>query len=601
MSTLIQAVDVQTFDKGDVIIRKGDVGTEMFVIKEGSVVCKTMSEDEQSTKQKIRNIDVALSAGDYFGERSLMYKEARAADVIATSNTTCYTIASNIFNMVLGSLKDILDNNMRITLLKSLDVFSNIPVAKLKLLAKALVPMEFEEDDEVICKGYKADHMYLIRNGTASLECSDGSMPLGPGECFGEEALLNNDVYGMTVSALDDLECLVLINSTLEELDIDLPEDCLARLRSASDSRYKNKSRGSRESFAASSSSFLRTSAIDFVGKGQVKNALFSPINVEGVHELTIGRTLGTGSFGRVKLAKHNESGRILALKILQKEAVRITHQERNVVNERKITSEISHPFILHLYGTFQDSNCLYMMLEFVVGGELFRLLHGDGTCHNTLSSQDTAFYAANVVSVYEYIHALDIVYRDLKPENVLISADGYLKIVDWGFAKKVIDKTYTTCGTPEYLAPELVQGTGHGKGVDYWSLGILIFEMLVGVTPYVGIDPDDTMEICRNIMNDSISFPVNFPPDAKGLIEGLCNKEVLTRFGCMCGGCDDIMNHPFFDGINWRELKNKKNEVPWKPLVKHCMDTSHFDDIYDDHPERIEEYSGNESIFSGF
>ena len=601
-STLAQAVEVQTFEKGQMIIRKGDVGEEMFVIKEGSVVCKVMNEDHAAVHDStIKTVDVTLSAGDYFGERALMFHEARAADVIATSSCTCYTIASNVFNMVLGSLKDILENNMRVTLLMSLDVFASIPKPKLNALAKALVPMEFEEDDEVICKGYTADHVFLIKSGSASLECNNGeTVVLSQGECFGEEALLSGDLYGMTVSAVDDLECLVLMSSTLQELEITLPGKCLARLKYASESRFNNKVQ-SRQSFGAGHlMEGLEEIRADF-GQEQEDEELFQPINIQGINEITTGRTLGTGSFGRVKVATHPESGQILALKILQKEAIRQTRQEKNIMNERFLTGKLRHPFILHLYGTFQDTNCLYMLLEIVMGGELFRLLHGDGTSENRLSIEDTAFYTANVVSVYEYIHADDIVYRDLKPENILISTDGYLKIVDWGFAKKVVDKTYTTCGTPEYLAPELVQGTGHGKGVDWWALGILIFEMLVGRTPYVGDNPDDTMAICRNIMNDEIEFPDDFNPEAMDLVEGLCTREELTRLGCMCGGSEQVKVHPFLESINWKKLKAKLIEAPWKPTVKDKMDVSNFDDIYDDEPEYIEVYSGDQEVFAEF
>ena len=202
---------------------------------------------------------------------------------------------------------------------------------------------------------------------------------------------------------------------------------------------------------------------------------------------------------------------------------------------------------------------------------------------------------------MYDYIHTDKIVYRDLKPENILIASDGYLKIVDWGFAKKVVDKTYTTCGTPEYLSPELVQGTGHGKGVDYWALGVLIYEMLVGKTPYVGYDPDDTMGICRNIMNDNIEYPPGFPENAQDLVEGLCTREVLARLGCMRGGCEDVKEHQFFENINWRELKQKKPTAPWTPPIKDSMDVSNFDDIYDDEPERIETYGGRQSFFKDF
>ncbi|GMH95150.1 hypothetical protein TL16_g13088 [Triparma laevis f. inornata] len=585
MSTLAQAVDVQRFQKGDMVVRKGDVGSEMFVIKEGSVVCKVHNGDgETDHNGNIKHVDIDLGPGKFFGERALMYHELRAADVLATRELVCYTISANVFNMVLGSLKDVLETNMRVTLLKSLDIFGSLDLAMLNKVAERLIPMEFDEEDEVICKGYRADHMFIIRTGNASLECSTGEdIVLGAGECFGEEALLKNDAYGTTVMAVNDLECLALMSQTLIDLDCRLPGQNIARLRVASDSRFKNMHKA-RQSFGAGN---LGMANMKIEEEEEEEEVLFKPINIKSIGELSCGRTLGTGSFGRVRIATHTASGQILALKALQKEAIRLTRQEKNIMSERELTASLKHPFILHLYGTYQDNDCLYMLLEIVMGGELFRLLHGDGSVENKLSSADTAFYAACVLSVYDYIHMMNIVYRDLKPENILIENTGYLKIVDWGFAKKVVDKTYTTCGTPEYLSPELVQGTGHGKGVDYWALGILIYEMLVGKTP--------------NIMNENIDYPRGFPEDAQDLVEGLCTREVLARLGCMRGGCEDVKEHTFFENINWRELKAKKPPAPWKPPIKDNMDVSNFDDIYDDEPEDIQAYGGRQSIFKAF
>ena len=175
-----------------------------------------------------------------------------------------------------------------------------------------------------------------------------------------------------------------------------------------------------------------------------------------GLHDLAVSRTLGCGSFGRVKVATHNESGTILALKILQKDTVVEMRQVKNIARERSIIAALAgHPNILQLYGTFQDADCLYMMLELVPGGELYRLMHGDGTEENRLSFSAARFYAAQVLTVYEHIHNRDIIYRDLKPENLLVTAEGYLKVIDWGFAKDLSgssdnNTTFTLCGTPE-------------------------------------------------------------------------------------------------------------------------------------------------------
>jgi protein kinase A len=183
-----------------------------------------------------------------------------------------------------------------------------------------------------------------------------------------------------------------------------------------------------------------------------------------------------------------------------------------------------NHPFILKLYSTFSDSNCIYFLLELVQGGELFSIIHGSGGC---LNSDFARFYAACITSGLAHLHDKKICYRDLKPENVLIDKEGYCKIVDFGFAKIVKDVTFTLCGTPEYLSPELVIGKGHHKGVDYWALGILIYEMLCGYSPFQDPKNQDQVAICKNILRMKVEFPSYMvDSDAKDLILKLLTKD---------------------------------------------------------------------------
>jgi len=173
------------------------------------------------------------------------------------------------------------------------------------------------------------------------------------------------------------------------------------------------------------------------------------------------------------------------------------------VCNEKALLSECSHPFILSLIRTFQDRDSLYMLLEFVQGGELFSIMQRKFR----FPMYPTFFYSACLVDVFEHLHGRHIVYRDLKPENVLIDRTGYLKLADFGFAKRIMDKSFTLCGTPEYLAPEVVLGTGHNKAVDYWGLGILIYEMLVGISPFADDYENDQHVLGNNIVNSELSY----------------------------------------------------------------------------------------------
>jgi serine/threonine protein kinase len=253
--------------------------------------------------------------------------------------------------------------------------------------------------------------------------------------------------------------------------------------------------------------------------------------------------------------------------------------QQTNIMNEKNILLECDHPFILKLYRTFKDKNCLYLMLELVPGGELFSLLHLKG---GSFENNDARFYGACASSALEYLHDKKIAYRDLKPENLMIDAQGYVKVVDFGFAKRVEDKTYTLCGTPEYLSPELVLGKGHNKAADNWATGVLLFEMLTGASPFADHANNDHMVICKNIVRGKIDFPKKVNDKAKDLIQRLLTRDVHLRLGSLKGGDAEIREHAWFKALDWNELVRKRIPAPWVPPIKDSLDTSCFDD-YDE------------------
>lgn len=195
------------------------------------------------------------------------------------------------------------------------------------------------------------------------------------------------------------------------------------------------------------------------------------------------------------------------------------------------------------------------------------------------------------MATVFEYLHSRSIVYRDLKPENLVLDAHGYLKVVDFGFAKKVSGRTYTLCGTPEYLAPETVQGKGHNKGVDYWALGILIFEMLCGYSPFADQQNNDQLTIYKNILRGNLQFPSTLrDAKAKDLIKRLLHPNSSQRYGCLKAGTNDIKRHSWFADLDWKALMAQKVEPPIKPRVRGKMDTSNFEDWGPD-TSRVEPY----------
>lgn len=298
--------------------------------------------------------------------------------------------------------------------------------------------------------------------------------------------------------------------------------------------------------------------------------------------QFDLGVTLGTGSFGRVRFVTHKPTGSYWAMKMLKKFEVIRLQQVDHMLSEKQILEVLDHPFIVKLAGTFQDKRYLYMILEYVVGGEFFTHLRKAGRFDNNAAK----FYGAQIVMIFDYLHKQDIIYRDLKPENLLLDKEGYIKITDFGFAKRVAFKTYTLCGTPEYIAPEVLLNKGHGKGVDWWTLGILVFEMLAGEPPFVD---DDPMGIYQQILAGKLTFPRYFDRNAKNLIKKLLTADLTKRYGCLKGAAEDIKKHKWFNSLDFTALYNRALSPPIVPRVKGETDTSNFDP-YPDSPEEAPE-----------
>ena len=283
-----------------------------------------------------------------------------------------------------------------------------------------------------------------------------------------------------------------------------------------------------------------------------------------------MGETLGTGSFGRVKIAKDKKTGEYVAMKIMKKAEILKSKQADHISNEIKILSMIDHPFVITFGGFTQDDRNLYLALELINGGELFTYLRGVGR----FPVDQARVYIAQIVLIFDYLHNKNIIYRDLKPENILIHKSGYLKLTDFGFAKIVEGRTYTLCGTPEYLAPEIILNKGHGKPVDWWTCGILLYEMIAGIDPF---SDDDPMMVYQKILKGKIKFPSGFDSNAKSLIKHLLDSDLTKRYGNLKNGVKDITGHRFFKNLEWDKLLRKEIPPPYVPKVKSNDDISNF------------------------
>jgi len=294
--------------------------------------------------------------------------------------------------------------------------------------------------------------------------------------------------------------------------------------------------------------------------------------------DFEIRTTLGTGSFARVILVRHKTDRKFYALKILNKEVVVKKKQIEHTLCEKQILQCIAFPFIVNMTYSFKDNANLYMALDYVNGGEMFTYLRRIGR----FCEVQCRFYASQLVLVLEYLHSNNIVFRDLKPENLLLCADGYIKLADFGFSKRVQGRTYTLCGTPDYLAPEIVLARGYGISVDWWALGVLLFEMNAGYPPFYSNQPIRTYEM---IVDGKVTYPTNMTSEIRDLLRNLLQVDVTRRYGCMKNGASEVKEHRWFTGIDWLAIYLKTVEAPYRPDCSAGEgDTGNFDK-FDEQP----------------
>ena len=294
-----------------------------------------------------------------------------------------------------------------------------------------------------------------------------------------------------------------------------------------------------------------------------------------GPSDFIIEKLLGKGTFGKVFLVCKKDTGAPYAMKVLKKTSIAKRNQRMHTATEREILGSLRSPFLVQLHFAFQTDEKLYMVMDYVPGGELFYHLKHSGR----FTESRTRFYAAEILVALETLHVNGFIYRDLKPENILLTAEGHIKLSDFGLSKKGLDanfKAYTFCGTPEYLAPEILKGEGHDSAVDFWSFGALVYEMMTGFPPFYSKNRAEMYEAILSRPPDLKSY---FSPELSDLLLHLLEVNPKHRLASH----KEVRRHPFFGDIDWTRLVHGEVKPPFCPRVCGAKDTTNFDRVFTD------------------
>ncbi|XP_045537260.1 cGMP-dependent protein kinase, isozyme 2 forms cD5/T2 isoform X1 [Papilio machaon] len=490
-----------------------------------------------------------MAPGKVFGELAILYNCKRTATIKAATDCRLWAIERQCFQTIM--MRTGLIRQAEYTdFLKSVPIFKNLPEDTLIKISDVLEETHYQNGDYIIRQGARGDTFFIISKGQVKVTQKQPNSndekfirTLTKGDFFGEKALQGDDLRTANIicDSPEGTTCLVIDRETFNQLISTLDE--------------------------------IRTKYKDEGDSRQRLNEEFANLRLS---DLRIIATLGIGGFGRVELVQiQGDSSRSFALKQMKKAQIVETRQQQHIMSEKEIMSEMNCEFIVKLYKTFKDRKYLYMLMETCLGGELWTILRDRGQ----FDDATTRFYTACVVEAFHYLHSRNIIYRDLKPENLLLDSKGYVKLVDFGFSKKLqaSRKTWTFCGTPEYVAPEVIMNRGHDISADYWSLGVLMFELLTGSPPFTGADPMKTYnKILKGI--DAVEFPRCITRNAANLIKKLCRDNPAERLGYQRGGITEIQKHKWFDGFNWEGLAMRTLEPPITPVVKSALDTHNFD-----------------------
>lgn len=534
--TTVDSMHLVEVPHGAEVFKKGDIGNALFIVHAGML------------KVDLGSMEVVLRLGDVFGELSLLYDEPRSATIFATRDCRLWVLPRSAF-------KEMLQETTQHKMKEHTMMLHNVPavrdaidLALMSVLAGSVEEIVLYQDEVVCVKGEDAGKLFILQSGFLSVVESDeeeGKKGLLKGDWVGEKQLLENIAATRTVKVTSDKATILMVDTYHFEMAVTASQD-------PSFIKEARQMTGNAQELGA----WLRRRST------AANRHRRSAIRIQSLRDFKIVGALGEGSFGQVLLVTDPE-GQDFALKRVSRKHLEQEKQENMVKNERQVMMQLDDsPFIIKLWGSFQDSNAVYFLLQAALGGELFDVY----TDQDFWGQADKArFYVACVALGLSHLHSKHVIWRDLKLENCLMDAKGYLKITDFGISKMVTGKTYTVCGTADYFAPETLKQVGHNRAADWWALGIMLFIMIAGYSPF---DAPEVTQIYKNIIKglSKVQFPPVFTPEAEECVRALCRKKPEDRIVMQRGGLSNLSELAFFTYMDWEEVAELKYPAPYIP-----------------------------------
>lgn len=601
---IVQGMWERDVDAGEILIKQGDTGiaaSELYIVKSGEF---EVLENRGGVNMRVNT----KGPGDCFGEVALMYNSPRNATVAATGTSTVFVLERSVFRAYAQEVAETQSSQIEL-FLNSVPILANLTKEERSRLAAALEEVVFVKGARVITQGDPGDLFYIIKDGEAVVyqHAPRGTRlvnRLFKSDFFGEQALLKREPRMASVEAVSSkLTCLALRRDTFVDILGSL-QDIMVREKSAqvvTQRLMKLQMKGTPSHLPAwvlvkrkkkGRNGQMFWEVVRAKGHLDEVQALRKDTGGDSSNvqlEIVEGTVLGGGAFSRVSMVIEESHQRSYAMKRMRKSAV--VQCPEHVFCEQVITRNTAHPFCIRQYASFQDKYHLYFLFDLMTGGDLMDVLVAEAKIikqrvskgglqrgclapkSKILKGMDeelAKFYVGCIVLALEYLHESNIVYRDLKPENVFIDNNGYIKLGDFGFAKVLNDsnRTFTFCGTPGYVAPENILAHGYNYSVDWWGLGVLMYVLLTGRQPFSMPKTEDPMQVMRRIVDESwqIKYPTYISAPAKDLISRLLERKPARRIGMLQGRANDIKKHKWFEGFDWEGIAARNVQPPRKP-----------------------------------